>query len=249
MDKPTLITVTYNTWETYTSRLIEQVFHYISPDDYTEWIMVDNNSEDADKIAKAMLSFPDGHREKFTLIRSDQNISDLPQYNRIIEDSVKTEKIVCISTDMRIFKITLPFFVEMLDWYVLVGQAGPFLPKGAEDEKVGGNWHWVPRLLVKRGIEFDHTAHVQTHMFGVLRTPFLKVGGFWEPEDKNYNDKGNLICSEIVLSLRLRQSGYRIGYTMPPCTHYGNQQKNMDEYDRKRGWDLGFRGRLECLEK
>lgn len=237
----TIVTVTYNTWETHTSRLIAQVFHYVDPSWYSQWIMVDNNSEDADKITAAMCRFPPEHRERFTLIRSDKNIGDLPQYNRIFERFVTTENIVGISTDMRIFRETIPWFNFLLEWYDLAGIPGYAIPKAvaADDDNP---LHWIPRLLVERGLEFDHTAHIQTHAFCVRRSAFLEAGGFWEPEDENYLDKGNLITGEIMLSIKLRKLGKRILAVTLPMYHYGNQKsaQEMNDFDRARGWDLGF---------
>lgn len=237
----TIVTVTWNTWETYTKRLMETFFHYVDPSTYYEWIMVDNDSEDADEISDAMVKIPVAHRNKFTLARSDQNIQDLPQYNRVLRDFVQTPFVICLSTDVRIFKGTIPYIMTLLQSYDMVGTSGPSLPKGAEDPKIGGNWHWVPSLLVAREIDFDTTTHVQTHCFGVRRQAFLDVGGFWEPADGNFSDKGNLIAGEMSLSIRLRRADYKLGLKKMPFYHYGCKLgESMDDFDRGAGWPLDF---------
>lgn len=245
----TLITVTYNTWETYTSRLVAQVFHYVDPSWYSQWFMIDSASEDGDKIAKAMPSFPPEHSKKFTLVRSDVNIGDLPQYNRIIERFVATEKVVGLSTDMRIFRETIPWFNFLLDWYDLAGIPGPKVPRAVADMQEN-TWHWIPRLLVDRGLEFDHTAHVQTHAFCVRRSSFLEAGGFWEPDDGNFLDKGNLIAGEIMLSVKLRALKKRVLGISLPMYHYGNQMsvEQMCDFDREHGWEMGFAEETEDFE-
>lgn len=242
-DLPTVVTVTWNTWETYTSRLLDSFFHYVSPDQYAQWIMVDSDSEDREKIAAAMVHFPEGHREKFTLVGANLNVSDLPQYNRVIPKYVQTEKVICISTDVRIWDNTVPFFTNFLDDYDMVGVQGPTLPRSAADEKLGGSWHWVPALLIARNLEFDSTLHIQTHCFGVKRSAFVEVGGFWEPGDERYLDKGNLITGEIYFSVKLLKAGYRLYSCFPPCYHYGNAattREQIDAYDRSRGWNIPF---------
>lgn len=241
LSRPTLLTVTWNTWESYTSRLIDQVFSFVDPTWYAEWIMVDSNSDDAEKIYKSMLTFPQKHKEKFTLVRSDMNMSDLPQYNRMIKEFVRSDTVVCISTDMRIFEDTIPWFALYLHFYDAVGMAGPALPKEHADKKVGGDWHWVPKLLVDRELDFDNTTHIQSHCIGLRTKPFRSVGGFWEPSDGNYLDKGHLITGEIMLSYKLRAAGYKLGLGAIPAFHYGNQMKDrelLDQFDTKANWPL-----------
>lgn len=238
MELPTLVTVTYNTWETYTQRLIEQVCHYINPNDYKEWLMVDNASSDGEKIDRNIDKIPIPHRQKFSLIRSDLNIGDLPQYNRVFRFS-STDKIIALSTDIRICESTVNFFSRQLDTFDIAGTPGPNLPKGMENPAIGGNWHWVPKLLVERGIEFDYTMHIQTWAFGVRLNPFIVSGGFWEPEDEQFLDKGNLIAGEISGSLRMRQHGFKVGLCFPiPAFHYGNvlPKEGFNAFDQKMGW-------------
>lgn len=240
---PTIITVTYNSWESYTSRLVSAFFNYVSPDEYKEWIIIDNNSEDGPKLAKAVDSFPIQHALKITIIHSDQNIGDLPQYNRIIPRFVSTEKIICISTDVRIFKPTIFLLSNLLDYYDMVGPAGPAVPKECADPALGGTWHWIPALLIKRGLDFENTAHAQTHCFAIRKSAFLEVGGFWEPEDGNYLDKGHLISAEVYMGTKIRRAGRKLALAPVPCYHYGNQMSSyeeMDQFDKHRGWDTDF---------
>lgn len=240
----TVITVTWNTWYTYTARLIEQFFYYVSPDDYEQWIMVDSNSDDAEHISKAMVSFPPGHREKFCLLRSDRNISDLPQYNRVIKELVTTDKVVCISTDVRMLDNIVRLLSNELAIYDLIGNPGPLVSKYET-----GSWNWVPRLLLERGFtDFIKTFHVQTHCFGVRRDPFVEIEGFWEPQDPDprfggYLDKGNLIAGEMLLSLKLVKAGYIVQQCYFPAYHYGNgmgSREAMDAFDMSRRWDMRF---------
>jgi len=236
----TLITVTHDTWDTYTSRLAEQVFRYVDPDSYAQWFMVDNASPDGDKIAKAMTSFPPEHRRKFTLVRADENIGDLPQYNRVVDRWVGTDAVLCVSTDMRIFAETVPWFNFLLSLYDIAGMPGPKIPKSVADDE-DNPWHWIPKLMLDRGFDtFEDTGHIQSHCVGFRREPFQDVGGFWEPEDRNYLDKGNLIASEMILSIKMRNAGYRMLAVNVPMHHYGNQMslQDMQDFDRARGWDV-----------
>lgn len=232
----TIVTVTWNTWNTWTARLVDQVLYFINPDDYTQWIMIDNNSDDADHIDKAVAEFGP-HREKFVLVRSPNNFRDLPVYDLAIRKLVETEKVLCLSTDMRIFKETLPFFSGALDQYAMVGNRGPYLLRSQADPELGGEWHWVPKLLEDRGMEFDDTKHIQTHAFGVQRSAYLAVGGFWLTEKTREGDKGDLIAGEMSLSIRLRAAGYQLGYAHAPMFHYGNVWGAQDEIDWRNGWE------------
>lgn len=243
-DLPTVVTVTWNTWDTYTSRLFEQFFYYVPSNAYSQWIVVDNDSDDADQIQVAMSAFPSEHRDKICLLRCDANIGDLPQYNRVIEGFVESERVVCISTDMRLFGDVVSGLSSALDECAIIGKGGPVVSRCEK-----GPWHWVPRLLLERGIhDFEVTAHVQTHCFAVKRRPFLEVGGFWEPpvpdtEFGGYLDKGNLITGEMMLSLKLIRAGYKIQPATFPAYHYGNGMKSrseMDAFDAARNWDLSF---------
>ena len=241
--KPTLITVTYNTWESYTSRLVSMLFHYVKPDEFEEWIIIDNHSDDGSKIARAINSFPIEYAIKLTLIHSDQNLRDLPQYNQIIPRFVRTEKVICISTDVRIFRPTVFLISNLLDFYDMVGPPGPAIPRECANSEFGGDWHWIPKLLVERGIDFINTAHAQTHCFGIRKSSFLEVGGFWMPEDKNYADKGSLITSEVYMGTKIRRAGRKLALAPIPCYHYGNGMgtyEDMDRFDQHRGWDIDF---------
>jgi len=243
MESPTIITVTHNTWGTFTSRLISTLYTYTNSTDYSQWFIVDNNSKDGRELVRASKVFPIPHLLKLSIIHSDKNIGDLPQYNRIIDQFVETEKIICISTDVRIFRHTIPIMTTLLDYYDMIGVPGPNLPKGAHIPEVGGNWHWVPRLLEDRNLDFDSTAHIQTHCFGIRKSAFMDVGGFWEPDDENWLDKGNLITGEIMLGVKLRKAGYRLGICALPVFHYGNTMRSLDEideFDRRHGWDVDF---------
>jgi len=241
MDLPTILTVTYNTWETFTSRLVSSFFQYVDPFAYKEWLVVDNASKDGEKISRAMKVFPLPHN--FTLIHSDVNIRDLPQYSRIINQFVRTEKVICISTDIRLFPHSIQLISTLLDYYDMVGIPGPYMLKGMHTEETGGGWHWVPKLLEDRNLDFDNTAHIQTHCFGIRRSAFLDVGGFWESPDNEFGDKGDLIAAEVYLGYKLRTKGYKLGFCSLPIYHYGNAAKSqdeLDEFDRKRGWAVDF---------
>lgn len=240
--KPTIVTVTFDTWSSYTSRLLASFFHYIQPTEYHQWIMVDSTSDDYEKIMEALPSFPAEHREKFMLLRKE-NVVDLPQYNRIIPN-LETEKVICISTDVRIWAITIKYISALLDFFDMVGEPGPFLSREGADKEVGGVWHWVPKLLVDRGIDFDYTPHVQTHCFGIRKSAFVDAGGFWVPEDGNYADKGNLISGEVSFGTRMLNSGHTLGLCTLPAFHYGNSYKTreeLDNFDKKRGWLVPFK--------
>jgi len=242
-DLPTLITVTYNTWASYTSRLLASIIRYVESEDYAEWIIVDNNSDDGEKLARAIMSLPIEHGLKITLVHSDQNIGDLAQYNRIIPKFVRTERVICISTDVRIFKPTVFILSNLLKFYDMVGTPGISVPRAYADKEIGGDWHWVPQLLIDRGLEFENTAHAQTHCFSIRKSAFMDVGGFWEPEDGNYLDKGNSISAEVEMGTRIRRAGRKLALAKIPCYHYGNGLKTreeIDEYDRKRGWSTDF---------
>lgn len=235
MSDVTLITVTHNTWESYTQHLIANVFQSVDPELYEDWLIVDNNSGDADKVAGVMSRFPKEHRNKISLIRSDKNITDLPTYNRVIPTFVRTKKIICISTDMRLFPGAVETLINALDKFDIAGNGGIDITKGQADPIRGGEWHWVAKLLVDRGIDFDRTTHVQTHCCGIKRDPFVEVGGFWEPESGPSMDKGDLICGEVVLSYRLRIAGYKIGRGLFPAYHFGNSMKTLEEIEQFEG--------------
>ena len=231
-----VVTVTWNTWETWTSRLLDQFLYFVDPNDYVEWIVIDNNSDDADHIDSVVSEFGP-HQEKFVLVRSPQNIRDLPQYDIAIRELVKTEKVLCLSTDMRICRETIPFFSSALDCYAMVGNRGPFLLDIQSDPEYGGPWHWIPKLLRDRGIEFDDTKHIQTHAFGIRRSAYIDVGGFWVGKGTKSGDKGDLIAGEMSLSIRLRRAGHKLGYSRPPMHHYGNEWGTADELDALNGWE------------
>ena len=242
-DLPTLVTVTHNTWETYTSRLLATVIKFVPVASYAEWIIIDNKSSDGAKLANAVRSLPIEHALKMTLVHSSTNIGDLAQYNLVIPQFVHTEKVICISTDVRIFKPTIFTLASLLDFYDMVGTPGIAIPKRAADPKIGGDWHWVPQLLIDRNLDFENTAHVQTHCFAIRKSAFLDIGGFWEPEDGNFLDKGNAITSEVYMGTQIRRAGKKLALAQIPCYHYGNGMKTreeIDEFDRTRGWDSNF---------
>ena len=132
---------------------------------------------------------------------------------------------------------------NLLKFYDMVGMPGIALPKKAADKKLGGEWHWVPQLLIDRGLEFENTAHAQTHCFSIRKSAFLDVGGFWEPEDGNFLDKGNSISAEVWMGTQIRQAGRKLALANIPHFHYGNAKRTweeLDEFDRKRGWETNF---------
>jgi GT2 family glycosyltransferase len=215
------------------------VEYYTNPDDVHEWIICDNNSSDAEKLPTS-ISIP------LRVWRAYENIGDLPRYNAVMP-IIETDFAIFLSTDMRILshdwvnEFMLPFEDHRV---AIVGAAGPgagMTPRHA-DPAVGGEWHWIPKLLVDRGIEFTDCAHVQTHCFAVRTAAFRDVGGFWADES-NFLSKENLIAGEISFSVKLRAKGWKMSHRHPAMHHYGNQaasQHSLDEYDRSRGWEVNF---------
>lgn len=241
--RPVITTVTYNTWETYTERLIRMVEHYTVKEQLLDWIIVDNNSADWTPLKQCEIALPNRK------IREDENIGDIPRYNRQFEwyHSRELDFAIALSTDVRLIThdwvehIMRPFDDLQV---AMVGRLGPsgMGPRHADPE-VSGGWHWVPKLLVDRGIEFDDCAHVQTHFFAIRLSAFNEVGGFWEPEDKNYLEKSNLIAGEVSLGAKLTKAGYKLSNQAPPHYHYGNQaasQGDLDDFDRQAGWKVDF---------
>jgi hypothetical protein len=83
--------------------------------------------------------------------------------------------------------------------------------------------------------------HIQTWAFGISLKAFQVSGGFWEPEDGKFLDKGNLIAGEMSISIRLRQHNYVIGLCRPiPVFHYGNvpPKEGFDKFDSDRSWPV-----------
>jgi hypothetical protein len=241
--KPILITVTYNTWETYTERLIRMVLKYTDPYEIHGWVIVDNNSGDWTQLKKL--------KNSAVIIPwlESENIGDIPRYNREFRyyEARGFTHAIALSTDVRLLskdwvqQIMRPFEDPQV---AMVGRRGPggMGPQHA-DPSVGGTWHWVPKLLVDRGIEFADCSHAQTHFFAVDLKKFVEVGGFWEPEDCNFLEKSNLIAGEVSLGTRLTAAGYKLEHHMPPHHHYGNQavsQGDLDEFDRNAGWEVDF---------
>ncbi len=236
----TLVTVTYGTWHTYTARLIRMVEAYTRSGNISEWIICDNNSGDIEHLNKCGFSLP------VRLIAADENINDIPRYNRIME-TVEDDFVIFLSTDMRLFG---PGWVqEFLKSFQqsdvgIVGAPGPGgnMTKEHADPAVGREWHWIPKLLVDRDIPFDICAHVQTHCFAVRTEAFRDAGGFWVPEGE-YGVKGHMIAGEISLSVRMRGCGWRLNHSPPRMHHYGNAAKScaeLDNFDRSRGWRIDF---------
>lgn len=234
---PTIITVTYDTWETYTKRLVEQFLYYIKPNQYEEWIIVDNNSSDRNPLLELVDS---GIVPKLRVLLCQDNIADLPRYNDVIPKHTNSEFIICISTDMKIFKNIIPWFMQgFLEGYDMIGCPGPKLQREHADKEKGGPWHWVPELLVVRNLEFDNTEHIQTHCFATRKSVFKEVGGFWVPPTGPTMHKGDLISGEMYYSIKLRRAGYKLGPSLIPAHHYGNGLKTYQailDYDKKHGW-------------
>lgn len=238
--KPTLVTVTYNTWETYTERLLRMVEHYTQPTDIVEWVIVDNNSGDLTQLKQREMVLP------VTIEAAEENINDIPRYNQVFSE-LDGEFAIALSTDVRI--VTHDWVEQMMHPFTdplvaMVGRLGPggMGPQHA-DPAVGGGWHWVPKLLVDRGIDFDDCSHIQTHFFAIRLSVFQDVGGFWEPEDGNYAEKSNLIAGELSLGAKLTKAGYKLDGNGAPHYHYGNQaasQGDLDAFDRQAGWDVEF---------
>ena len=240
MDKPELITVTFDTWDNYTRRMIRMVEHFTKPDDIRCWTICDNHSPDASRLMQRTFKLPT------VIVLGRENIRDLPRYNQLIEES-RTEFIIAISTDVRLFQYdwVQRFLAPFQDRRVgMVGCPGPgkgMTPAHA-DPAVGGKWNWVPKMLVDRNIPFDHCEHVQSHCFAVRRKAFMEAGGFWIPEQDLFN-KWNLIAGEVSLGPRLRAHGWKLNYDPPAMHHYGNRSKSeeqLDLYDRTMNWEIAF---------
>ena len=242
MDKPTLVTITYNSWGVYTKRLIEMVEHFTSPDDISEWIFCDNNSDDACCLARHRFNLPTRR------IFAEDNYGDLPRYNTLIPEFVKSDVAIIISTDCRIHSNTwVPEFVAPFedDSVAMVGAVGPGknMTPAHSDPAVGGSWHWIPQSLLDRGLEFDTCHHVQTHCFAIRTAAFDQVGGFWEAQHPEKGNKGHLIAAEIEFSVRLRRAKWNLSHGMPFVYHYGNGAKtreSLDEFDRAHNWRIDF---------
>lgn len=238
-----IVTVTYGTWDTYTKRMLDMVDYYTSPHWVNQWTICDNNSSDWERLKDYKPKRQPGLR--VSLIPAQENIGDLPRYNILFRKS-SAEVIVVISTDVRIFsrewinQFKKPF---LLDKRVgMVGPRGPGINMGPEhaDPAVGGGWHWIPQLLVDRGIEFDNCGHVQTHCFAVRKQAFLDAGGFWVPE-ANFLDKGHLVAGEVSMGARMRAAGWKLDFNPPRMYHYGSAAASaeaLDGYDGSRGWKV-----------
>lgn len=217
------------------------VQHFTSPDDIESWVICDNHSDDFEKLVGYK-----NYKLPHMITSALDNIGDLPRYNDIIPE-FSTDIAIVLSTDCRVLdrdwisKFLAPFADPMV---AMVGKQGPGSNMGPEHAgSKGGSWHWVPKLLVDRGIEFDNCTHIQTHAFAVRKIAFEEVGGFWTPSDGSYLDKGNLIAGEMAFSVKLRKAGWKLNYDMPSIHHYGNQAPNaqsLDDHDRRAGWPVDF---------
>jgi len=216
------------------------VEHYTRPADIDRWLFCDNDSRNGQKLRDHEFGLP------ITRLLYTENIGDLPRYNKVME-LVSTEFVVFISTDIRLFtsdwlKVFLAPFADPK--VGIVGALGPGSTMGPAhaDPGVGREWHWIPKLLVDRGIPFETCGHVQTHCFAVRTEAFNEVGGFWVPE-KDFLIKGHLIAGEIAFSVKLRKAGWTMSHRHPPMYHYGNQagsEAELDAFDASRAWSVDF---------
>ena len=234
--KPTLVTVTYNTWDTYTERLCQMVEQFTNPSAIQDWIIVDNNSDDWEHLVNRKMALP------CIKVHEEDNVGDIPRYNRVLP-YLDCQYAIIISTDVRIWtydwveKFMEPFTDPSV---AMVGKFGPgnMGPQHA-DPNIGGAWHWIPKLLTDRNIVFNDCSHIQTHFFAIDIDCFNAVGGFWEPES-DYLIKGHLIAGEVSLGAKLTYAGYELSNAVPPHHHYGNQaasQRSLDEFDHANGWE------------
>lgn len=237
-----LLTVTHNEY-VYIERFFRMLDEYV--DIECQHLVFDMNSDlEFLSILAEHLSTrnPKIHR---ILVRNNTNLWDMPAYNRLLQYRAK-ELAIALSPDTRIQAGAISKCVD--NWKSEYGIMGPnggmgdLTPHHADPE-IGGEWHWVPRLLVERGVPFDNCGHIQTYAFMTSRGAWERSGGFWEPEDGVITGKGDLIAAEVSYSDRLRKAGYKPyapSWWGQFFHHYGNQalsEEDLIKEDAIRGFE------------
>lgn len=178
------------------------------------------------------------------LVRSAYNRWDLPGYNDLA-DAIRTPWWVGISPDARLFgDHWIEEFFQGLDANREIGMAGPPGPSRAitpQTALTDSDWGWIGKLLLDRGIPFDHCEHVQTWCFLMNHAAFRAVGGFWESESHRVEGKGDVIAAEVSMGARMRAAGYDLSFFTPHLYHYGTgggsaTLEQIDATDRARNF-------------